>query len=259
MKRGLIVGTIAGVALLAAAGILSAAGAFASPAGYAQTSAGAAGTPASYGSEYNGIWVSGQGSVSVTPDVAMLTLGVEVEARTVEQATSLSAVAMEKVVSSLRANGVADKDIETQRYSISPVTKWTDDDYIVTGYRVSNMVTATIRDIDATGTIIDDAARAGGDYTRVNGIYFTVDDPSQFYSEARAEAVADATAKAQQLAQLSGVQLGAPFYISESGGYYPVYWDYPGVRYGEADVTTTPISPGETEITLSVQMAFAIQ
>jgi uncharacterized protein YggE len=88
-----------------------------------------------------------------------------------------------------------------------------------------------------------------------------MDDPSKYYTEARAEAVADAKEKAQQLADLAGVQLGAPFYISEGGGYTPtpIYMDYAMRSYEGSSVPTTPINPGETEIILMVQMAFAIQ
>ncbi len=115
------------------------------------------------------------------------------------------------------------------------------------------------RDIEATGVIIDAVAKAGGDLIRIQGVSFTVDDPSQYYVEARAEAVADATDKAQQLADLSDIQLGNPFYISEGGGFAPIYRDYDLMAAEGGSVPTTPISPGETEITLTVQMAFTIQ
>lgn len=115
------------------------------------------------------------------------------------------------------------------------------------------------RDIETTGVIIDAVAKAGGDLIRIQGVSFTVDDPSQYYVEARAEAVADAIDKAQQLADLAGIQLGNPFYISEGGGFASIYRDYGLMAAEGGSVPTTPISPGETEITLTVQMAFTIQ
>lgn len=221
------------------------------------------------GSDSMGIWVSGQGKVTVVPDVAVLSLGVEAEAATVEEAMDEAAAAMNRVIDSLHSNGVADKDIKTQWFDVypirewmdvhSPIQSWTDDGYeVLVGYRVTNMVTVKIRNIDAAGDIIDAVARAGGNLTRVQGVSFTVDDPSVYEDEARELAIANARAKAQQLARSAGVGLGKPFYISESGGYYPVYYDYGmAVKGGEA-YAPTPISPGETEITLTVQMAFAI-
>jgi hypothetical protein len=100
------------------------------------------------------------------------------------------------------------------------------------------------RDIEATGVIIDAVAKAGGDLIRIQGVSFTVDDPSQYYVEARAEAVADAIDKAQQLADLAGIQLGNPFYISEGGGFAPIYRDY-GLMAAEGAVSPPlPSAPG---------------
>jgi hypothetical protein len=197
----------------------------------------------------------------VVPDVAVLSLGVELEEATVQEAMDEAAVAMDRVISTLLAKGIAEKDIQTRWFNIYPVRKWTEWDDTIVGYEVTNTVTVKIRDIDATGRIIDAVAKAGGDLIRIHGVSFTVDDPSPYYVEARAEAVADATAKAKQLADLSGVQLGKPFYISEGGGYTPtpIYRDYAMMSFEGGSVPITPISAGETEIILTVQMAFTIQ
>ena len=226
-------------------------------------SAGAQGSQAllaSSNSQQTGIWVSGTGKVTGAPDVAILTLGVEAQEKTVSEAQSNAAKAMSDIVAALKANGVADKDIQTQWYTISIVTKWDKDteEQIVVGYKVTNMVTAKLRDISKAGTVIDAVAQAGGDLTRVQGISFTIDDPTSYFNQARQEAMQDAAAKAQQMADLAGVGLGKAFYISESGGYipqpYPVR-DYYSAAEGSA---VTPISPGELEITLTVQVAYAI-
>ncbi|MBM3157850.1 MAG: DUF541 domain-containing protein [Chloroflexi bacterium] len=215
---------------------------------------------ASGNSQQTGIWVSGTGKVMGAPDVAILTLGVEAQEKTVSEAQSKAAKAMSDIVAALKANGVADKDIQTQWYTISVVTKWDKDteEQIVVGYRVTNMVTAKLRDINKAGTIIDAVALAGGDLTRVEGISFTIDDPTSYFNQARQEAMEDAEAKAQQMADLAGVGLGKAFYISESGGYipqpYPVK-DYYSFAEGSG---STPISAGELEITLTVQVAYAI-
>jgi len=218
------------------------------------------GGQAYYVSQEVGIRVTGVGKVTVVPDVAILRLGVEAQAATVKQAMGEAAEAMDRVMDTLRANGVEERDIKTQWFNIYPVRRWTDKDQeVLVGYRVTNMVTAKIRDVDATGMIIDDVAEAGGDLTRIQGVSFTVDDPTLYDNEAREKAIADAYAKAQHLAQLSGVELGRPFYISEGGGFVPIPWDYRmGAMEGDM-VPPTPISPGETEISLTVNMAFAIE
>jgi uncharacterized protein YggE len=210
-------------------------------------------------SQQTGIWVSGTGEVTVTPDVAILTLGVAAQETTVKAAQREATSAMSSVMAALKSNGVADKDIQTQWYSISPVTRWDDktSEQITTGYSVTNMVTVKIRDISKAGTIIDAVAEAGGNSTRINGISFTVDAPTAYNTQAREKAMQDAAAKAQHLASLAGVNLGKVIYISESGSYIPQ-----PIRLFDSAVgasASTPISPGELDITLTVQVGYAIE
>lgn len=208
-----------------------------------------------------GIWVTGQGEAMAVPDIAMLSLGIEAQADTVAEAQAQASEAMDKVMQALKDNGIAEKDIQTQRFSIYPITRWDKDEeeQKITGYRVTNMVTAKIRKIDEAGAVIDAVAQAGGDYTRIQDISFTVDDLTPYYEEARTKAMEDAENKAEQLADLAGVGLGKPTYISEGAIYRPP----PTRGLYEADAVpapapTTPISPGELKITLSVQVAYAI-
>lgn len=212
-----------------------------------------------FSQQSTGIWVSGLGTVTATPDVAVLTLGVEVQAATVVMAQGQAAIAMEAVMSELDGFGVAEKDIKTQYYNIYPVRRWDNGKETLIGYRVTNMVTVKIRDIGDTGAIIDAVVNAGGDYIRVNSIGFTVDDPSAYYEEAREKAMADAEAKAEQLASLAGVTLGKPTYISEGGGYIPLPYDLFKSGLDVAVAPETPISPGETEIRLTVQVVYGIK
>jgi len=210
-------------------------------------------------SQQTGIWVNGEGKVTVTPDIATLSLGIEAQAATVAEAQAQAAVAMDAVRTALTENGVADKDIQTQYFSIYQVTRWDDNknEEIVIGYRVTNMVTAKIRDIEQAGPVIDAVAAAGGDYTRINNISFSVDDPTPYYADARQKAMADAKAKAEQLADLAGVNLGRPTYISEGTIYPPVVYRDAGME-AMAPAPTTPISPGEIDLSLTVQVAYAI-
>ncbi len=215
-----------------------------------------------FSQQTTGIWVSGEGKVSAVPDVAILNLGVEVQADTVAEAQNWAAKVMTDVLDELDDHGIAEKDIQTRRFSIYPVRRWSEKDAkeILIGYRVTNTVTAKVRDADETGTIIDAVAKAGGDYIRINSISFTVDDPSAYHEEAREKAMADAEAKAKQLADLGDVKLGEVTYISE-GGLVPA----PRTLYVETMPmpapagAPTPISLGETEIRLSVQVAYSIE
>ena len=223
------------------------------PTGIPETGTG--GTSIVSSKQATGIWVTGEGRVSVEPDIAILSLGVEFQASTVAEAQSEAARAMEAVIREIKAHGVSDKDIKTQQYTISPVKRWYEDEEVLLGYLVANMVSVKLRNVDATGIVIDAVAEAGGDAIRVNNIGFTIDDPEAYYKEARQKAMADALEKAEQLADLADIILGDPVYISEGSSYSPLSYD---VRVETVQAPTTPISIGEMEISLNVQVVYEI-
>jgi len=211
--------------------------------------------------QQQGIWVSGSGKVTVTPDLAVISVGIQDQELTVADAQAKAAGAMDKLIQALKAQGVVDKDIQTTSFTISQVTRWDNDrqQSVVIGYLVSNTVTVKIRDISKVGTTIDAVAVAGGDMIRVNGITFTVDDPTSSYTNARAKAMADAKAKAQQMADLSGVKLGKVTYITENNNFTPIYQAYDmKSAAGPVPAVSTPISAGELDVTVTVQVAYAL-
>lgn len=210
--------------------------------------------------QQQGIWVSGQGKVTAVPDIATLRLGVQAQAASVADAQAQATGAMDKVMTALTSNGVAKNDIKTQNFNITKLTRYDDKTQteVVIGYQVTNTVTAKIRDTARAGVIIDDVAAAGGDLTRIDGINFSIEDPSAYYTEARKLAMADAKAKANQLAQLAGVTLGNATYITESSYSPPIPSPF-AFEAKAVGAVSTPISPGETEITTTVQVTFAIK
>jgi len=221
--------------------------------------AGQAGVPISV-QQNTGVWVTGQGDVMAVPDIALLSLGIEARGATVAEAQGEASVAMDKVTEALKDSGIAEKDIQTQRFSIYPITTWIEEERKeeIIGYRVSNIVVAKIREVDKAGIIIDAVAKAGGDYTRIEGISFTIDDPKPYYKEARIKAMEDAKNKAEQLADLAGVSLGKPTYVSEGAVYVPTTSGFSEAGVAVPDPPETPISPGELKITLNVQVVYAI-
>ena len=100
-----------------------------------------------------GIWVNGEGRVTVTPDIANVSLGVTAQSPTVADALAQASAAMDKVMSSLTSNGIDKKDIKTQNFNIQQMTRYDNSTQknVVTGYQVDNMVTAKIRNVDKTG------------------------------------------------------------------------------------------------------------
>lgn len=210
-----------------------------------------------------GLWVSGSGKASATPDIVILSLGVESEQPTVAAAQKGAVDAMNKVLQVLKSSGIAEKDIQTRQYNIQQVTRWEDKSskLLIIGYRVSNMVDAKLRDTAKAGAIIDNVASAGGDLIRINGISFSVEDPAPYYKIAREKAVQAATDKAKQLSQSSGAKLGKILYIDEGSYNTPVvrntYMMKSSDEYGVAP-SPTPISSGELEFQATVQIVYEI-
>ena len=209
-----------------------------------------------------GIWVTGTGEVTVVPDIAVLNLGVYVQMDTVDAAQAQAAESMAAIMAVLESYNIDEKDIQTSNYSVSPVWNWDKDgNRYMAGYSVSNTITVKVRNTDDAGSIIDDVVDAGGEYTVVNGVSFTVDDTEAYYTEARAEAIANAIAKATQIAELTGVSLGEPNYIVDNNYNSPIYY-YPS--YDASDIkaegsTPTRISTGEVTISTSIQIVFDIE
>lgn len=215
----------------------------------------------SLNNQQEGIWVSGTGKVTAVPDLAVLRLGIEAQESSVSAAQVQATGAMNAVMSALKDSGIAEKDVQTQYFNIHKVTRWDEKEgrEVVIGYRVTNVVTAKVREMDKVGAIIDAVAVAGGDLTRIDSIGFTIEDPSAYYDEAREKAMADAASKAGQLAEMAGVKLGKPTYIAENTpSPYPIYREDFYGKVAAAPAMETPISAGEMEINLNVQVTYAI-
>ena len=210
--------------------------------------------------QQTGIWVTGEGKVEAAPDIVAVQLGIVAQSNTVADAQSQANAAMAQVMSALKTNGVAETDIQTSYFSVQTVTHYdpTTQQNVTDGYSVTNLVVVKIRNVAGAGAIIDSVVAAGGDLTRIDSISFSIDDPITFYDQAREKAMADAADKAKQLASLSGVKLGKPTYIAENST--PVIQP-PSPVYAKtaADSAGTQISPGQLEITVDVQVTYAIR
>ncbi len=212
------------------------------------------------GDQQTGLSVSGTGDVYAKPDIALISLGVQGEAKTVAEAQQQANEAMSAIMAALSAKGVAVKDIQTTSYSIQPIYEYPPKldgttQRTLVGYQVSNIVTVTVRNVDNAGAIIDAVTAAGGDLTIVNNISFTVEDPKPYTDQARQLAIQDAIAKAKQMASVAGVNLGKLINISESGGYVPT-----PVAYRDSAVSgATSISSGQLEISVSVQLVYTLE
>jgi len=201
-----------------------------------------------------GISVSGQGTVKIKPDVAYVNLGVEIKADTVAEAQRKASEAMNKVEDKLKSMGLKEEDWGTVTFSIEPQFEY--DRGIaprLTGYKVTNIIKVTIKKLDDIGKIIDGAVEAGA--TTVQSVTFDLLDPKPAQKQARELAVRDARTKAEALAGTAGVKLGNVLGISEQV-IRPIAETKTLV--GEP-APTTPITPSNLEVSVSVQVNYTVE
>ncbi len=202
-----------------------------------------------------GISVVGEGVILSQPNVARLTLGVEVSNPSLAAAQAEASRRMDAVIQKLRAAGLPDSDIRTVSFSVNPQY---DQSGALRAYQVQNLVGAKSMDVPGLGTLIDDLVGAGA--TRVFGIGFEADDMSSLKDQARDQAMQNARAKADQLARDAGVSVGRPLTVEESdvGGVTPVQ-AAPRAAVAPAAAPPTPIQPGELQVRTTVRVVWAIQ
>lgn len=200
------------------------------------------------------ITVTGVGKVTVEPDMALLTLGVQATAPTGAEAMEQLNADSNALTDALEATGIAAEDIQTSGLNLWSM--FADDGITVAGYQASLNVNVTIRDIDTIGSTIDAAQEAVGDGFTIGGVQFSFADPESVLQEARADAVANAQTIAGQYADAAGLTLGGVVSIVESPG-----TDSP-VLFGRADMMASPaasvaISPGTLDLSVTISVTFA--
>jgi uncharacterized protein YggE len=199
------------------------------------------------------IVVMGEGSISVTPDYAQIRSGVTTRAKTVKEGVDANSKLMVAIIAALKDAGVADKDIQTARFSIQPVYAPQEPrtEPKLSGYSVSNQVNVTIREIGKVGDVLDRVVAAGA--TDAGNVSFLVSDASKALDQTREAAIADARRKAEVYAKASGVQLGRVEWITEDTGSAP---SVPMMTRAEA--APVPIAAGENTLRVRVTVGFDI-
>jgi uncharacterized protein YggE len=160
---------------------------------------------------------------------------------------------MEAILSVFRQAGIPESKVKTVVYSMSVERDWNQPTTPVIGYRVTHLVEVQLQPVERTGDLLDRAIQAGAN--AVTNISFSVSSPAAALRKARELAVRDAREKATQLAQLSGVALGAPLRIVESTSSPPV--PVPAVGAGGPEAKAVPA--GEATIVVTVSIDYAIQ
>lgn len=203
------------------------------------------------------ITLMGKGSINHAPDIAMINVGVSVEAKTAAEAMQQQASQMAGVFNAVKAAGIADRDMQTGNISLNPVYEYPNNARPrLTGYQANNQINIKVRKLDALGKTLDAVVKGGGN--TINGISFSIDEPDKFQNEARIEAIKDAAAKAELYAQAVGYKVKRIVTISEQE-YYPQPVPMAAMRMQDAGgAPETQIAAGEVSLTQTVNVVFEL-
>jgi uncharacterized protein YggE len=203
------------------------------------------------------ITVSGTGKVTLTPDIAYISIGVNTQNASAKDAVAQNTQQAQAVITVIKAAGIAEKDIQTTDFSIYPQQQY-DNQGKLTGitYVVNNSVYVTIRDITKLGDILDKVVQSGAN--NINSITFDVADKTEALSQARKAAVAEAAKQADELTTATGVKLGDVQTISYSDSTPPVV--LPMARTLDvAQGASVPIQSGSMQISTTVTIVYALK
>ena len=203
-----------------------------------------------------GITVNGESVVSQAPDMATISLGVSERAPSASEAMANTSEKVRGILAKLDTLQVAGLDRQTSGLYLRPVYDEQSRDgstsVQVVGYEAGNTVRVTVRDLTKLGLLMDTVVAEGAN--DFNGLQFGIRDNSQSLLEARKNAVADAIARATQLAEAAGVKLGDVISMSESSqGFRPME-----MRMSQMKSMDTPIETGEVDVRVQVTVHFAI-
>ncbi len=225
------------------------------------------------------ITVSGDGKAYVKPDIALVTFGVTTQALKSQDAVNQNNTKMNAIIAAIKTLGVADKDIQTTLYNLTPVydyprilmpavstTKrpgiasapvYMNGERVFSGYLLEQQISVKVRDFSKITDVLDKATSNGA--TNVGDLQFTIDNPEKIQAEARAEAITKAKQKLQDIVSQSGLQVGKLVNISE--GYnnpQPMYAQAVGAM--NTGVSVAPqIQPGQQEVDSSVTLTYQVR
>jgi uncharacterized protein len=201
------------------------------------------------------VTVVGQGEVQGTPDTLTTDVSIEFLAPDVTTAMNQTSARQQAVIDALVSSGIDRKDISTTQVSLQP--QFGDSNNNIVGYRASNSISVKIRKLDSASQALALIVSTGGDATRINSVNYSIEDDSQLVKDARARAFNDAKDRAEQYAQLSGLNLGKVITISEVAGSTPPV-PMPGPMPRSAMAEAVPLSPGQQTVGFSVTVAWEL-
>lgn len=203
--------------------------------------------------------IEGEGKVSGKPTLAEISFGLLSEGLDVAKLQQENTQKVNAMIAAVKQLGVAEKDIQTSQYSMSPRYDYRDGSSKLVGYQVSQNVSVKLRDLSKIGDALTRIGQLGGN--QVNGPSFTIDDLSLLKQEARLKALEDARKKAEVLSDVLGVKIGRVVTFNESAGGYPppmpMYTSMKAIDASEG-VAAPSIQTGSLDVTSNVSVTFEV-
>lgn len=205
------------------------------------------------------ITVTGEGTMTVEPDVAYISFGIQTRAESANAAQMANAEAFTKLEKVLYTEyKINKKDVKTTGFYVQPEYRYAENvEPKIVGYTADNTVQVTYRELSKIGKLLDDVSKAG--VNRVNNIQFSTEKGQDYELQALNKAMSNAQAKAEVLAKFSGKELKGIVNITQNGSVgVPVqYANYDmAVRKMAESAASTSISGGELEVTTNVTVQF---
>lgn len=201
--------------------------------------------------------VQGMAVRQVEPDLAYVTVGVQTEGTTIDEASSESRAVMQRLNAVLKDAGIAANKVQTSRLQLSPVySDIKNAKRSIAGYSMSNTVVVEMAEMDKIGGLVEAMLNAGAN--QLQGVRFTIKDKTALEDELLKEAVKDGRRKAEVLANAGGRSLGAM--VKASVGAEPSFSTMDSTQYrlmGKA--ADAPVYAGTLTINVEVQLTFALQ
>lgn len=209
---------------------------------------------------YGAISVYGEAVITAQPDAARVILAVETTHKLAKKAAEENAGLTAAVLEALVKLGLDEKELKTSGYRLNSFSQQTDPkekDQYVTMYRAYNELNVNLHNLDAVGSVIDTAVKAGAN--RVISVVFELQDAEALKLQALQNATTQARAKAEAIARSAGVKIkGIKVINEEMSGYSPyrVAMEESVKTMGAAGGSPTPILPGDVEVTARIRAEY---
>ncbi|MBC7503826.1 SIMPL domain-containing protein [Candidatus Gracilibacteria bacterium] len=205
----------------------------------------------------NMISVSGDGKVFATPDTFLLTIIAEEKTKTTREGFAQVGAKIATLKDLLLKNGIAEKDIQSINIAINPNYIYDNGKSTIDGFVATHGLAIKIRKLETVDEILTGVSTVAG--VQIQGTSYDIDDKTELYKQARTLAIAKARAKAEDMAQASGITIGKVTSINENQSSPPILYQNQMMKVSSDGAGNAGgISAGQLEIMTTVSINYEI-